>query len=122
MGMKYNGASAQEVKRFDYLAVFAQPDNPVDKNALLVRGFTGTEWKDLGHCSMDSQPPPSYGLPKYGVNGTVYTVIESYSHSAESAAVHVRLELGTEREIEDFEKDERKRLNKRNAIMGTNSN
>ena len=117
VGMKYNGSSAQEVKMFDELGVFSQPDNPVDKKAIIVRGFLDGEWKDLGHVSVSSQPSEEFGIPKYGTGGTVYKVVESYSHTGQSAAVHVRLELETAMKADEYANDKIEKKRIKDAMM-----
>lgn len=111
VGMKYNGSSAQEVQMFDELGVFSQPDNPVDKKAILVRGFLGEEWKDLGHVSVSSQPSEEFGIPKYGTEGTVYKVVESYCNTGQSAAVHIRLDIDTAMKADEYAKEKIEKKN-----------
>ena len=105
VGMKYNGASAQDVLGFDELGVFAEPNNPIDKKAIIVRGFVDGKWKNLGHVSVSSQPPEEFYIPKYGTEGTVYKVLESYTNTGQSAAVHIRLDLHTATKVDGSQKE-----------------
>ena len=85
--------TVQDVEDCVFMALFADPTNPHDKNAIEVRGlFSDGRFKKLGYVSKDTQPPPESKLLMFGDEGTIYEVYEAWAPTPLSLAVQVRLQ------------------------------
>lgn len=81
-----------DVEDCSYMALFTDPSNPHDKNAIEVRGLLSDGFRKIGYVSRDSQPKPGSGLPHFGTDGTIYEVYDTWSSNGPmSLAVQVRL-------------------------------
>jgi hypothetical protein len=86
--------SVQDVENCSFMALFSDPANPHDKNAIEVRGlFPDGTFRKIGYVSKDTQPPPGSALPRFGDQGTVYEVYETWASTPLSLAVQVRLQI-----------------------------
>lgn len=95
--------TATMVEDCKYLAVFKQPDNKHDPNALLVKGvMSDGKFHPVGFISKTSHPKTDSGIPDVGTDGLVFKVYDSWSSGPDAAAVHVRLDVKSAVPVQNF--------------------
>lgn len=95
--------NAQMVEDVQYMALFHQPDNKHDPNAILVKGLMSDgNFHPVGFIAKSSQTNNREGIPEITTDGVVFKVYDSWAQGPHAAAVHVRLDVKSAVEFNKF--------------------